>query len=325
MGRTKRETPTILICTNNSTDLKKRLSLIGFLITFIGSVLFSTKAIIVKKAFAETHVDALTLLTLRMVFSLPFFLGAAFFISSKTGNVRLTAFQWIQVVLLGLFGYYLSSYFDFTGLQYISAGLERLILFLYPTFVILMNRIFFKQQITRTQLIALLLTYTGIAIAYYNEMSFDTSNPNFFGGSLLIFLCSITYALYISGSGRVIPLTGPTKFTAYAMLAATFGIFVHYIIRGDYSGIEEARGMWRYGLLLAVIATVIPTFLLSVGLSKISSNNVAIISGIGPVSTILQAHWILGEKIHAGQIVGTVLVIAGVLLTGWKSEGTVES
>jgi drug/metabolite transporter (DMT)-like permease len=179
---------------------------------------------------------------------------------------------------------------------------------------------FFKQQISRIQLIALFLTYSGIAIAYFDEMRIDTSNPNFFLGSSLIFLCSITYAMYISGSGKVIPSVGASKFTAYAMLSATLGIFVHYILRGDYSDFAEARGLWGYGLMLAIVATVIPTFLLSAGLLRIGSNNVAIISGIGPVSTILQAHWILGEGIHTGQIIGTILVIAGVLLTGWKSE-----
>jgi drug/metabolite transporter (DMT)-like permease len=304
--------------------LSKKISFAGFFITFFGAVLFSTKAIIVKKAFADTHVDALTLLTIRMIFSLPFFLLAAYAVSSKTGNVKLNRKQWIYVITLGLFGYYLSSYFDFTGLQYISAGLERLILFLYPTFVVLINRIFFRQPITKMQLIALLLTYSGIGIAYFDEMRFDTSNPNFFLGSMLIFLCSITYALYISGSGMVIPITGATKFTAYAMLAATMGIFVHFIISGNITGLTAAKGMLGYGLLLAIFATVIPTFLLSAGMLRIGSNNVAIISGIGPVSTILQAHWILGEPIHIGQIMGTVLVIAGVLLTGWRSQDVME-
>jgi drug/metabolite transporter (DMT)-like permease len=292
----------------------------GFAVTFIGSILFSTKAIIVKKAFADTGIDALTLLVLRMVFSLPFFVVAAFAISSKTGNVRMTRKQWVQVVLLGILGYYLSAYFDFTGLQYISAGLERLILFLYPTLVLFINRLAFRQPITRVQMLALVLTYTGIAIAYFNEMRLDTENPYFFWGSFLIFLCSITYALYIAGSGKLIPYVGAAKFAAYSMLVATGVLFLHFIIRGDYSGVAQARGMWVYGLLLAIAATVIPTFMLSAGLSKIGANNVAIISGIGPVSTILQAHWILGEQIHMAQVIGTFMVIAGVLLTGWKSS-----
>lgn len=292
----------------------------GFLITFVGSVLFSTKAIIVKKAFANTHIDALTLLTLRMVFSLPFFLVAAYLISNKAGNIRMTRKQWIYLIVLGIAGYYLSSYFDFVGLQYISAGLERLLLFLYPTFVLLINRVFFKQAITKTQMIALFLTYTGIVIAYFNEMQLDVQNPYFFWGSFLIFACSITYAIYISGSGKIIPYIGAVKFSAYSMLVATAVLFLHFILRGDYSAVRQATDMWTYGLLLGIIATVIPTFMLSAGLSKIGSNNVAIISGIGPVSTILQAHWVLGEEIHTGQIIGTVMVIAGVLLTGWKTK-----
>jgi len=292
---------------------------LGFIITFVGAVLFSTKAIIVKKAFADTNIDALTLLTIRMVFSLPFFLGTAFLVSSQTNNVKLTSRQWLQVVVLGLFGYYLSSYFDFAGLQYISAGLERLILFLYPTFVVLMNKVLFGQEIKRIQLLALLLTYAGIGIAYYGEMEFDSSNPGFFIGSILVFLCSLTYAFYIAGSGRVIPFIGANKFTAYAMLSATLGIFVHYLIRGNYLALSEAGAMWKYGLMLALLATVLPTFMLSAGLLRIGANNVAIISAIGPVSTILQAHWVLGEPIHSKQLIGTAFVIAGVLLTGWKT------
>src|SRR5688572_13725370 len=135
----------------SKTDRIKNISLAGFAITFLGAVLFSTKAIIVKSAFAKTEVDALTLLTLRMIFSLPFYLIAAFMVSNQEGNVKLSPKQWITVISLGLFGYYLSSLFDFVGLQYISAGLERLILFLYPTFVVFINIVVFKQRISSTQ------------------------------------------------------------------------------------------------------------------------------------------------------------------------------
>ena len=129
-------------------DAKKNtISLAGLLITLAGAIMFSTKAIMVKLAFAHTPIDALTLLTLRMIFSLPFFLAAAFFASNTKGNVRMNRRQWMWVIALGLFGYYLSSLFDFIGLQYISAGLERLILFLYPTFAVLINAFLFKQAI----------------------------------------------------------------------------------------------------------------------------------------------------------------------------------
>jgi drug/metabolite transporter (DMT)-like permease len=298
----------------------KKISIAGFIITFFGAVLFSTKAIIVKSAFAKTEVDALTLLTLRMIFSLPFYLIAAYMVSSKEGNIKLTTKQWTTVLLLGLFGYYLSSLFDFIGLQYISAALERLILFLYPTFVVFINIGVFKQKISAIQKLALLLTYAGIAFAYIGELRIDTGNPNFYWGSFLIFLCAITYAIYISGSGRIIPIVGGTKFTAYAMLASTAGVFIHFTVEGNYFKLKNGADLWGYGLLLAVVATVIPSFMISNGLKRIGSNNVAIISSIGPVSTIIQAHFILGERIFAAQVIGTILVIAGVLLIGWKSQ-----
>lgn len=306
-------------------DRIKKISLAGFVITFLGAVLFSTKAIIVKSAFAKTEVDALTLLTLRMVFSLPFYLLAAFLVSNKQGNVKLSAKQWLSIILLGLFGYYLSSLFDFVGLQYISAGLERLILFLYPTFVVFINIGLFKQRISPTQKLALLLTYAGIGLAYIGELRVDTHNPDFYWGSFLIFLCSITYAVYISGSGRIIPIVGGTKFTAYAMLASTAGIFIHFMVQGSYTELKTGAGLWGYGILLAILATVIPSFMISNGLKRIGSNNVAIISSIGPVSTIVQAHFILGEKIFAAQIAGTVLVVVGVLLTGWRRKPVAET
>jgi drug/metabolite transporter (DMT)-like permease len=294
------------------------LTLTGFIITFVGAILFSTKAIIVKKAFFNTKTDALTLLTLRMIFSLPFYLISAFITSNKKENVKMNRRQWSYVLLLGIFGYYLSSLFDFVGLQYISAGLERLILFLYPTFAVLINAYFFKQKMTLPQKIALLLTYLGIALAYYGELSIDTSNPNFYFGSLMVFLCAVTYSIYIAGSGRIIPVIGANKFTAYAMLAATTAIFIHFGINGSATALNTGTGLWGYGLFLAIVATVIPSFMLSNGLRRIGANNVAIISSIGPVSTIVQAHFILGEKIFTEQIAGTLLVIAGILLIGWK-------
>ena len=298
---------------------RNTVSLAGFILAILGAVLFSTKAIIVKTAFRDVHTDALTLLAMRMVCSLPFYIAAAFFASNKKDNVTLTSRQWFLVAILGMFGYYISSLLDFVGLQYISAGLERLILFLYPSFVLLINAAVFKEKISGIQKLALLLTYTGVALAYYGELHIDTSNPNFFVGSILIFTCAITYALYIVGSGKMIPVVGATKFTAYTMLAATFGVLLHFLLKGNYQEVSVNSSFWHYGLLLAIVATVIPSFFISNALKKIGSNNLAIISGIGPVSTIIQAHLFLGEQIFAEQIVGTLLVVAGVLLTGWKS------
>ena len=301
-----------------STTIKPTSLLAGFVLALLGAVLLSTKAIIVKKAFTDTPVDALTLLMLRMAFSLPLFIGIALFASNKKDNVKLTSRQWIATFISGILGYYLTSLFDFTGLQYISAGLERLILFLYPTFTVLINASVYKQKIAGIQKIALALTYAGIAIAYFGELKIDISNPHFIWGSFMIFICSITYSIYIVGSGRLIPMVGPTKFTTYAMLASTVGVFAHFIFVGNYRALEYGTGLWGYGILLAVVATVVPALCISNGMKRIGCNNVAIVSGIGPVSTIIQAHFILGEPIFFEQLAGTVLVVIGVLLIGWK-------
>ena len=301
-----------------------KLPLAGFVITFLACVLFSTKAIIVKKAFAGIHTTPLSLLAVRMLFSLPFYVVAAFFVSRQKSNIQLTRREWTQVIVVGVLGYYLSSFFDFVGLLYISAGLERLILFLYPTFAIILNSLLFKQRITGKQKLALALTYVGIGIAYFGELKIDTSNQHFYWGSFLVFLCSITYSLYLVGSGRLIPKIGATKFTAYAMLAATIGVLVHFMLAGEYENFQVSNSLIKYGLLLSLLATVLPSFMLSYGMKTIGGNNTAILTSIGPVSTILQAHFLLGDPILVEQVVGTFLVVAGVILIGWKATSSVE-
>ena len=301
-------------------EKQSKLFLQGFLISIGGAILFSTKAIWVKLAFRNTGVDAITLLTLRMLLSLPFYIAAAW-ISGKKENVQPLSkrdFSWI--IILGILGYYLSSLFDFIGLQYISAGLERLILFLYPTFAVLLNTYLFKQRITRIQFLALRITYTGIGIAYYAELGTVQHNYSFYFGSFMVFLCAVTYSFYLVGTGRMVTRAGATRYTAYAMLAATAGVFVHFIVKQQWQSINMSWELGWYSLALAIIATVIPSFMISAGMKKIGSNNTSIITSIGPVSTIIQASVFLNEPILITQILGTALVIAGVILIGWQNN-----
>lgn len=300
--------------------MDRKITLAGFFISLSGAILFSTKAIFVKLAFQTTGVDAITLLSLRMLFSLPFYLFAAWLVTKKENVQPLSKKEWWLIGLLGIFGYYLSSYFDFIGLQYVSAGLERLILFLYPTFAVLINTFFFKTKLGKVQIAALLLTYLGIGIAYFGEWQTDTSNPGFYFGSFMIFLCAVTYSFYLVGTGRMVQRVGVTRYTAYAMLAATAGIFINFLVTHSVQSIPFSVRLTGYGLALAIVATVLPSFLMSNGMKRIGSNNVSIITSIGPVSTILQAHFFLGERILPAQIAGTILVIAGVILIGWHSK-----
>jgi drug/metabolite transporter (DMT)-like permease len=302
------------------TQKNHQITLTGFLIALSGAIFFSTKAIFVKLAFKSTHVDAITLLSLRMLFSLPFYVFAAWLVSKKENKQALTKKDWGLLLAMGILGYYLSSFFDFIGLQYVSAGLERLILFLYPTFSVLINTFYFKTKLSRVQVIALLLTYLGIGIAYFGELKLDTSNPKFFFGSFMIFLCAITYSFYLVGTGRMVHRVGVTRYTAYAMLAATAGIFINFLATHSAMDIPFSNGLVGYSIALAIIATVLPSFMMSNAMKRIGSNNVSIITSIGPVSTIIQAHLFLGEHIITAQIIGTMLVIAGVILIGWQSK-----
>ena len=303
----------------SNTKEVKQITLAGFVITITGAILFSTKAIFVKLAFAATHTDAVTLLALRMLFSLPFYLVAARIAYTKENKSTTTTKHWVYILILGFLGYYLSSLFDFIGLQFISAGLERLILFLYPTFAVLINTFFFKNKLSSVQITALILTYIGIGLAYYGELKIDTHNPNFFYGSFMVFLCAVTYSFYLVGTGKMVNLVGATRYTAYAMLAATGGIFIHFLVTRSIGNIHFTPTLIAYSSALAIVATVLPSFLISNGMKKIGSNNVAIITSIGPVSTILQAYFILGENIFFEQILGTILVLIGVLLIGYKA------
>lgn len=293
----------------------------GIIITVLGSICFSAKAIFVKLAYFETTVDAVSLLALRMIFSIPFFLGSAFITSSQKGNIKFTGKQWVYIALIGCLGYYVSSLLDFLGLQYISAGMERLILFMYPTLVVLMSALIFKEKIKGRQWIALILTYAGLLVAFTGEVSMGASDEeNFYLGCFLVFACAITFAAYVVGSGKMIPLVGPVKFNSYAMSFAAVGVLLHYLITSDKSLFNLDSKVYMFSFLMAIISTVIPSYLRSEGIKRIGPENSAIVTSIGPASTIIQANIFLGEPIFGLQIVGTCLILAGVMLIGWKAK-----
>jgi drug/metabolite transporter (DMT)-like permease len=293
----------------------------GILFALLGAVCFSTKAIFVKLAYRDTNIDALTLLAWRMIFSVPFFVGAAVFSSSKTNNVKFTAKQWLYIALIGCLGYYISSLLDFLGLQYISAGMERLILFIYPTLVLLMSALIFKVKIKPMQWLALLITYVGLAIAFFGEVDFGSSQKkDFLLGSVLIFICAFTYAAYIVGSGRLIPKVGATKFNSYAMSFASIGVLLHFAFFSDVSLLHLPKLVYVYSFLMAVFSTVIPSYLVTAAINRIGSDNAAIVGSVGPVSTIALAFFFLSEEITVWQVVGTVLILAGVLIIGKQNK-----
>lgn len=294
----------------------------GILISLTGTICFSVKAIFVKLAYRDAQVDAVTLLALRMLFSAPFFLTTAFFSSNKSSNIKFTGNQWLYIAIIGWLGYYVSSLFDFVGLQYISAGMERLILFTYPTIVLLMSSVIFKGKIKSVQWVAVAVTYAGLAIAFLGESDLVSNrSDNFLFGSLLIFLCAITYASYIVGSGRMIPQVGATKFNSYAMSFACAGVLLHFFLFGKTSLLNMPVIVYVYSFLMAVFSTVIPSYLIATAIKRIGPDNSAIVNSVGPVSTIFLAFIFLGESVSLWQLAGTALILLGVFIIARQKPG----
>ncbi|MFN5022705.1 MAG: DMT family transporter [Chitinophagaceae bacterium] len=284
----------------------------------LGTLLFSTKAIWIKLCFRESNINATTLLMLRMLLSLPFYL-IIFWSIQRNGKVAQASKKtYLWAIAMGILGYYLSSLFDFIGLQYVSAGIERIILFIYPTLAVLINYWIFKVPIMQKQWWAILVTYLGIGVAYWSEINQFQQTELFIFGSIMVLLCGITYAMYLVGTGKLIPKLGATQYTSIAMLSASAGIFTHYCITESIkeipSYLDPQHPIFFYVLGLALFATVIPSFLLSTGMKRIGSNDLAIVTSIGPVATLFQARYLLEEPFSLLQILGTVLVIIGVLM-----------
>lgn len=292
----------------------------GFLWAVLGTILFSTKAILIKLCFKTTNIDASSLLMLRMLFALPFYAAAMWYYFANQQLKKVKASTYFAAGLIGLLGYYVSSLFDFIGLQYVSASIERIILFIYPTLAVLLNLLIFKVAITKRQWLAILITYIGIGLAYWGELNQIPDTKMFFFGTWMILICAITFAFYLVGSGKIIPKIGAPQFTSLSMLAASVGIFIHYFVthqQGIASIVDMpilySSSVWLV-IALAIIGTVIPSFLMSGGMKRIGSNDLAIITSIGPVSTLFQARWILNEAFTWEQILGTVFVVLGVIL-----------
>lgn len=258
-----------------------------------------------------------------MVFSLPFFLVIGYFSGNKKETGSLGRNDWINILLLGMIGYYLASLFDFQGLQYITAGLERLILFVYPTIVVIISAFLYKRRIRKIQYIALLMTYIGIFATFAFDINLQTQ-PNIGLGALLIFLSALAYAIYLIGSGKMIPKVGTMRFTAYAMSFSALAIIIHSYFLNRMALWDFDTEVYIISGMMAVFSTVIPSFLISGGIKWIGSDNASIVGSIGPVSTIVLAYFFLGEAISLSQLAGTAFVLAGVLIISLKKDPVVK-
>lgn len=294
-----------------------RAAYIGVLCTIAGSIGFSGKTILVKLAY-QYDVDTMTLLALRMIFAFPFLIVMAWWAGPPPS--RMTRNDWLGVLGLGFTGYYLGSYLDLAGLQYISAGLGRLILYLYPTLVLLLSLLFLKQKIRRRQIVSLALSYTGIALVFHSEHALQGDTGHLILGAGLVFASAITYAIYLVAGGRLVQTLGSMRFTAYATLMASVFVLSTYAWTHGMSQLLVRSEVYMLTLLLAIFSTVLPLWLMAEGLKRIGANQVSLVACIGPISTIVLAQIFLGEPITLVQVAGAGLVLGGVIIISLKPQ-----
>ncbi|MDR2219807.1 MAG: DMT family transporter [Methylobacillus sp.] len=300
----------------NNPHLRRDAAL-GIAFALISAIGFSGKAIFVKLAYLS-EVDAVTLLALRMAFSVPVFIGVALWAAWRH-ETPLTKREHLLVIALGIIGYYLSSLFDFLGLQYISAGLERLILFLYPTMTVVLLALLYRQAIVRKVQIAIALSYGGIALVFVHDAGLQGENTML--GASLVFLSTLTYSLYLVGAGHAIARIGTTRFTSYAMIIASLACVLQFLFtHPTHIALELPARVYWLALAMAAFSTVLPVFMLSWAIRHIGTGNASLVSSLGPASTIFMAWLFLGEHVTLLQIIGSILVLAGVLVVSLHSR-----
>lgn len=289
---------------------------LGFFLAGIGAILFSAKAIVVKLTY-RYGVDALTIIGFRMMLSLPFFAVVAACQAKRAREgktVRLSAKEGGQILFLGFIGYYLSSYLDFLGLQYITAGLERLILFLSPTFVLLLTALYLKRPIPGRQWFALGMAYLGVVLVFLQDFSLSGSNVML--GSAFVLCSALSYAVYIISSGELVKRVGATRLVAYAMSVSAIISMIHFLYVHSWRGLYQPLPVYQLSLLHAVVNTVAPTFMIMWSIARIGAPLTSQLGLLGPVSVLFLAGWILGEPITTLQLVGTAFVLAGAVALG---------
>jgi len=287
------------------------------ILVIIGAILFATKPVLIKLMYVTDDLEAIHVLFIRMLFSVPFYLFILFRYKSKAEVKEQLQLNWKPILLLGFIGYYLSSYLDFKGLQYISAGLERVILFLNPTMVLILSALYFSKKIKLFQIIAIGISYLGIAIAFLSQTNMADQSSLVIGGGL-VFLAAFSYAIYLVGAEAYIKRVGTVPFTCYTMVIAFFIISLQYVLTTPLSDMIEFKSeIYLYGIYIAAFSTIIPSFMIAEGIKRIGANNASIISAVGPVATIIMAWFILHEKVSTMQVVGSALVILGVIFISY--------
>lgn len=285
--------------------------LTGIALAVVATVAFALRPALIKIAYGYVR-DPITLIALRMMFSLPFFLAAALWSARRAHAPRLSPRELVAVFGLGALGYYLASTLDFLGLLYVTAGVGRLLLFLYPTIVVLLSAAFFKKPIRRRDIVALIVTYAGVALVL--SATVGGENLDLAAGAALVFGSAVAYAVYLVIGAEIAQRIGAIRFAALAVSAACLCCILQFLLLRPLSALALPNEVYGLIIVIAAVCTVFPVFMTAEALRRIGANQVAMIGAVGPVAAIVFGMILLGESMSAVQIGGAALVIGGVVL-----------
>lgn len=294
---------------------------VGVVLGVVAAVLYSLKAIFVKLAYLPTdgaveQVPPITLMMLRLGFSFPIYLAILFWVWGRT-EVKPSGRQIFLAMLAGVLAYYVCTWLDFSGLQYITAQLERLLLFTYPAFVILFGALFFGGRLTVWGLASVALAYAGLAVVFLGGDI--TQSSNLWLGSGLVLAAAMLFALFQLIAKSFIDRVGAKLFTCLAMLGAATAIFIHFAIsamtaEGFTAALDLPARIYWLGLIIAIFSTLLPSFFMNIAIGRIGAQRVAMLGMFGPLATIFAAIWVLGEPFGVWDGVGTAVTLAGIAL-----------
>lgn len=286
---------------------------IGMGLILVSALCFAFKAIFIKLMY-QYAVPTLSVLFLRLILALPFYVLILAFSIHRQKKSVLTTNTILAIGMMGFLGFYISSFLDFSGLQYIPAGLERIILFSNPTIVLILSYFFLKKKISMYQVAAILCCYVGMGITFLGQPLGIFSNEYLLGG-LLVFGAAFSYALYLIGAEVLLRRVPVFIFTSMTMIFSTFFVLIHFGMVEEFGALlRYDKQVYIYAFLMATISTVVPTLMVSEGIKRIGSANSSIISGMSPIFTIILAAIILDEILTAIQYVGALLVVMSVVI-----------
>jgi drug/metabolite transporter (DMT)-like permease len=291
-----------------------RQTLLGYAYAALGAALFSTKAIFIKLAYMD-KVDAALMLALRMVTALPFFLAVAIYViwqKRRAGEALPPRGVWLAAIGVGFIGYYVSALLDFEGLVYITAQLERLVLFTYPVMVMVLGWLFFGGRITRWGALGAAITYAGLMVVFLKAL--PEGGRNTMIGTALVLGCALTFSIYQLFAKRYVGIMGSLLFTGVALSSSAVACILHYIITTRGFDFSATHRFYWLAAGCGFFATVLPSFLVNAGLSRASAQATSMIASISPIITISLAVWILGEHFTPADAIGSAMVIMGIAI-----------